>query len=83
MQIRVSLTLFLALLLFPNLTEQAKSFALAPPTFFAVALELFIGLFIGFVIRVGMMAIELAAEVLSVQTGLSFATSYVRDPNIA
>ncbi|MEY4084110.1 MAG: hypothetical protein RL483_1479 [Pseudomonadota bacterium] len=83
MQIRVTLTLFLALMLFPSLTDQAKAFALSPPTFFAVILEFCIGLFIGFLVRLGMMAVELAAEVLSVQTGLSFATSYVRDPNIA
>ena len=49
----------------------------------AAGIELLIGVFIGFLIRLGLMAIEVAAEVLSIQTGLSFATNYVRDPNIA
>ena len=51
-------------------------------TFLASILELSLGAFIGFVVRVGFMVIDIAAELLSFQSGFSFASSYVRDPNL-
>lgn len=49
-------------------------------TFFASVIELCIGAFMGFVIRVGFMVIDVAAEILSFQAGFSFASTAFRDP---
>ncbi|QWD65753.1 flagellar biosynthetic protein FliR [Polynucleobacter sp. MWH-Aus1W21] len=51
-------------------------------TFFASVIEVAIGAFIGFVIRVGFMVIDIASEVLSFQAGFSFASAYFRDPTL-
>ena len=51
-------------------------------TFFASIIELAIGAFIGFVIRIGFMVVDVAAEVLSFQAGFSFASTYFRDPTL-
>jgi flagellar biosynthetic protein FliR len=51
-------------------------------TFFISVMELAIGAFIGFVIRIGFMVIDIAAEVLSFQSGFSFASTQFRDPNL-
>lgn len=83
MRLRLMVALLIAISILPGLVSQAKGLGLAPPTFVAAGIELLIGVFIGFLIRLGLMAVEVAAEVLSIQTGLSFATNYVRDPNIA
>ena len=83
MRLRLMVALLNAISILPGVVSQAKGLGLAPPTFVAAGIELLIGVFIGFLIRLGLMAVEVAAEVLSIQTGLSFATNYVRDPNIA
>jgi len=83
MRLRLMVVLAIAVAILPGLIPQAKGFGLTPPTFVAAGIELLIGVFIGFMIRLGLMAIELAAEILSNLTGLSFATNYVRDPNLA
>ncbi len=83
MRLRLMVALLIAISILPGVVSQAKGLGLAPPTFVAAGIELLIGVFIGFLIRLGLMAVEVAAEVLSIQTGLSFATNYVRDPNIA
>ena len=83
MRLRLMVALLIAISILPGVVSQAKCLGLAPPTFVAAGIELLIGVFIGFLIRLGLMAVEVAAEVLSIQTGLSFATNYVRDPNIA
>lgn len=51
-------------------------------TFFASVIELCIGAFIGFAIRIGFMVIDVASEVLSFQSGFSFAATNFRDPNL-
>ena len=51
-------------------------------TFFASIIELAIGAFIGFVIRIGFMVVDIASEVLSFQAGFSFASTFFRDPNL-
>jgi len=83
MRLRLMVVLAIAVAILPGLVPQARGFGLTPPTFVAAGIELLIGVFIGFMIRLGLMAIELAAEILSNLTGLSFATNYVRDPNLA
>ena len=83
MRLRLMVTLMIATAILPGVVDQVKVFGITPPTFMGAATELLIGVFVGFVIRLGLMAVEVAAEVLSIQTGLSFATGYTRDPNIA
>ena len=51
-------------------------------TFFVSIIELAIGAFIGFVIRIGFMVVDVAAEILSFQAGFSFASTYFRDPTL-
>lgn len=51
-------------------------------TFVMSATELAIGAFIGYVIRIGFMAVEIAAEFLSFQAGFSFASSFFHDPTL-
>jgi flagellar biosynthetic protein FliR len=51
-------------------------------TFFASVIELSIGAFIGFVIRIGFVAIDVASEILSFQSGFSFAATNFRDPTL-
>ena len=46
---------------------------------FLAASELLIGLAMGWLIRVGLVVFDVAAEVLSIQTGLSFASNYNPD----
>lgn len=82
-RIRLMVTLLLALVVMGSLPEQTRSLGLNPPTFISAGIELAIGAFVGFLVRLGLLAVEIAAEVLSIQTGLSFATSYVRDINLA
>lgn len=83
MRLRLMMTLMIATAVLPSVVDEVRAFGLAPATFLAAATELLIGVFVGFVIRLGLMAVEVAAEVLSIQTGLSFATGYTRDPNVA
>ena len=83
MRLRLMVVLLIAIAILPGLVQQTKGFGLTPPTFVAAGIELLIGVFVGFMIRLGLMAVEVAAEVLSILTGLSFATNYVRDPNLA
>lgn len=46
-------------------------------------LELAIGMAGGFFVRVGLMAVDLLAELLSIQSGLSFAVTYSHDPSLS
>ncbi len=83
MRLRLMVVLLIAIAILPGLVQQTKGFGLTPPTFVAAGIELLIGVFVGFMIRLGLMAVEVAAEVLSILTGLSFATNCVRDPHLA
>lgn len=79
MRLRLFTTLILGLSMLPMVEGGASKFGLTPPTFIAVAIELGIGAAMGFMVRLSLVTIDLAAEVLSIQTGLSFAASYARD----
>lgn len=79
MRLRLFTTLVLGLSMLPMVGSSTINLGLTPPTFIAVAIELGIGATMGFMVRVSLVAVDLAAEVLSIQTGLSFAASYVRD----
>ncbi len=52
-------------------------------TFFASAIELAIGAFIGFAVRIAFMVVDIAAEVLSFLAGFSFASTNFFDPSLA
>jgi flagellar biosynthetic protein FliR len=79
MRLRLYTAILLGLAMMPMVGDGANKLGLTPPTFIAVAIELGIGVAMGFMVRISLVAIDLAAEILSIQTGLSFAASYVRD----
>lgn len=83
MRLRVVLSLVMAFGLLPlvPLAENQLLSAQAMQASYAFALlELLIGLTAGFVVRMGFIAVEFLAEVLSIQSGLSFAASTFKDP---
>lgn len=80
---RVVLSLVLALGLAPLVTPQSLTATSLAPGFMLSFIELAIGLASGFMVRMGLMAIDLLAELLSMQSGLSFATTFTRDPTLA
>ena len=79
MRLRLYTALLLGLAMLPMVGDGAGKLGMTAPTYVAVAIELGIGAAMGFMVRLSLVAIDLAAEVLSIQTGLSFAASYVRD----
>ena len=79
MRLRLLLSLLLAWGLLPTLQAQAPPMMLQAG-YAWVALELAIGLTCGLFVRIGFLAVELFAEILSIQSGLSFASSTFRDP---
>jgi flagellar biosynthetic protein FliR len=81
MQFRVFIALAFGIYLLPLLGTDKIPYP-GTITFFASAIELAIGAFIGFVVRVAFMVIDIAAEVLSFLAGFSFASSNFRDPTL-
>jgi flagellar biosynthetic protein FliR len=81
MQFRVFIALAFGIYLLPLLGTENIPYP-GSITFFASAIELAIGAFIGFVVRVAFMVIDIAAEVLSFLAGFSFASSNFRDPTL-
>jgi flagellar biosynthetic protein FliR len=81
MQFRVFIALAFGIYLLPLLGTENIPYP-GSITFFASAIELAIGAFIGFVIRVAFMVIDIAAEILSFLAGFSFASSNFRDPTL-
>ena len=84
MQFRVMISVLIAFMAMPVINNGA---AINLPTtvmmnFYAAGLELAIGAFIGFTIRIGLMAVEVAAEVLSFLSGFSYASTTYRDPSL-
>ena len=69
MQFRVLLTLLLAFYVFPMVGTANFPTPGGNINFFFVIVELAIGAFIGFMIRLGLMAVDVAAEILSFQDG--------------
>ena len=82
MRLRIVLALVMAVGLAPLVNTRAVPAEAMAPGYLMVFLELAIGIGAGFVIRVGLMAIDLLAEMLSTQSGLSFAVSYTHDPSL-
>jgi flagellar biosynthetic protein FliR len=81
MQFRVFIALAFGIYLMPILGTENIPYP-GSITFFASAIELAIGAFIGFVVRVAFMVIDIAAEILSFLAGFSFASSNFRDPTL-
>ena len=79
---RLMFCLVFALYMMPFLSTDHLVDANSTMTFGMSVIELSIGAFIGFLIRVGFMVIEIAAEVLSFQAGFSFASTFFRDPTL-
>jgi flagellar biosynthetic protein FliR len=81
MQFRLFIALAFGIYLMPLLGTEKIPYP-GSITFFASAIELSIGAFIGFVIRMAFMVIDIAAEVLSFFAGFSFASTNFRDPTL-
>jgi flagellar biosynthetic protein FliR len=81
MQFRVFIALAFGIYLLPLLGTENIPYP-GSITFFASAIELAIGAFIGFVVRVAFMVVDIAAEILSFLAGFSFASSNFRDPTL-
>ena len=79
MRLRLFTALILGLSMLPMVEGNAAKLGLTPPTFIAAGIELGIGAAMGFMVRLSLVAVDMAAEVLSIQTGLSFAATYARD----
>ena len=80
MRLRVALSLVIAIGLAPGVSPDSMAQQVLQFSYFFAATELLIGLVVGFLIRLGFLAIEFLAEVLSIQSGLSFAATTFRDP---
>ena len=79
-RLRIVLAMLLALGLTPLVNTRAVPAEAMAPGYWMVFLELAIGISAGFLVRIGLMAIDLLSELLSIQSGLSFAVSYTHDP---
>jgi len=82
MQLRLFVALAFGIYLLPLLGAEKIPYP-GSITFFASAIELAIGAFIGFSVRVAFMVIDIAAEVLSFLAGFSFASTNFLDPTLA
>lgn len=80
---RLVLALVMAFGLLPLAATRFPALPEADATAFAVMVELAIGLMAGWIVRVGLMAFDIVAEIMALQTGLSFAANAYQDPNLA
>ena len=83
LRVRVLLSLVIALGLMPLVSMQRIPTVSFAPGYLLSFIELAIGMAGGMIVRLGFMAIDVLAEVLSMQSGLSFAVSYARDPALS
>jgi flagellar biosynthetic protein FliR len=83
LRLRILLALVLSFALLPLVQKSLPDLSSLPPGFALVFVELAIGLSSGWMIRVGLTAVDMLADVLSQQSGLSFAATLQQDPNMA
>lgn len=83
MRLRVLLALVIGISIAPLIKPDANQLMGTTITFIAAATELAIGLMAGYLIRIGLMAFDVIAEVLSMLAGFSFAATVGRDPILA
>jgi flagellar biosynthetic protein FliR len=83
LRLRVLLSLVMAFSILPLVQPQMSPISSWPPGYALAFIELGIGLAAGWMVRVGLTAIDMLADVLSQQAGLSFAATLQQDPNMA
>lgn len=84
LRLRLAVCLVLGLSMLPQTMPMAAQLVAGTPgawqpAWSAAAIELAIGIGVGLPIRIALTAVDMAAEVLSMQTGLSFASTFARD----
>lgn len=82
MRLRVGLAFLLALGLAPLVNARAVPAEALVPGYLMVMIEFAIGAVTGVAVRIGLMAIDVLSEMLSIQSGLSFAVTYTHDPTL-
>ena len=83
MRLRVLLALVIAFALVPLVQNNLPPLASMPPGYALVFVELGVGLTSGWMVRIGLTAVDMLADVLSQQSGLSFAATLQQDANLA
>ncbi len=76
-RIRLLLALIITFLIAPLAADQAPAVPLSGlETFFLIIMEVFLGLFIGMIMRMGFNALQIAGKVISFQSGLAYAQNF-------
>lgn len=83
MRLRVLLSLVIAFALVPMVQSNLPALDTLPPGYAMVFVELAVGLTSGWMVRVGLSAVDMLADILSQQSGLSFAATLQHDANLA
>jgi flagellar biosynthetic protein FliR len=82
-RLRVLLALVIAFALVPMVQSDLPAIDEMAPGYAMVFVELAVGLTSGWMVRVGLSAVDMLADVLSQQSGLSFAATLQQDTNLA
>jgi flagellar biosynthetic protein FliR len=83
MRLRVLLALVIAFALVPMVQSDLPAIDDMAPGYAMVFVELAVGLTSGWMVRVGLSAVDMLADILSQQSGLSFAATLQQDTNLA
>ena len=83
MRLRVLLSLVIAFALVPLVQDNLPPLNTMPPGYAMVFVELAVGLTSGWMVRVGLTAVDMLSDILSQQSGLSFAATLQQDANLA
>jgi flagellar biosynthetic protein FliR len=83
MRLRVLLALVIAFALVPMVQSDLPPLEKMAPGYSMVFVEFSVGLASGWMVRVGLSAVDMLADVLSQQSGLSFAATLQQDANLA
>jgi flagellar biosynthetic protein FliR len=83
MRLRVLLALVIAFALVPLVQADLPSLDSMPPGYAMVFVELGVGLTSGWMVRIGLTAVDMLSDILSQQSGLSFAATLQHDANLA
>jgi len=83
MRLRILLALVIAFALVPMVQSDLPAIDDMAPGYAMVFVELAIGLTSGWMVRVGLSAVDMLSDVLSQQSGLSFAATLQQDTNLA
>ncbi len=83
MRLRVLLALVIAFALVPMVQSDLPAMENMAPGYAMVFVEFAVGLSSGWMVRVGLSAVDMLADILSQQSGLSFAATLQQDTNLA